>query len=1458
MLKSKHSKIIFALLFVLLIFVGSKATFAQDKEAISKDDKAKTTQINKASNNIIAELTGKANVSSTNPITGTNFSMDIQLNSKSNGSEVIEDIKGYTLAFTIPEHIEFKGVSNSSLYEITPPNPKAGDVLKIKLKDDLAIAQLTKVKVNFAFKAGTTISDDSFAPKIDLSADNATAYSFNSEEAKARTLDVSNVFKVETDDSNPSFAHRSIIKLLPENYYGGINHQDGKLVLDFDAATEIHSIKYGNREYTTTINSEGRKEVIINIGDLKVGEEQEEIILVYSYPPLLQEGSKDYYINMDYTAKRYRTNEIIKQNKKINETVIYEVGSGDSKKYFYKSGTKEVYRRTDQPLTYELDFKPQGDTKNAALIDDPARGNEADFFEGVDFTQVKWQAYPGHDPKYDKGINTSVSYALKSNPNTWIKGSEPSLNGSFNLDNVAADGDYVVKIKLEYSYNGSKVVPAQAGHTLARVFAKTKSGITQENSLKDGITNSVYLTGQKKSIYASEFEDIKDDGASNFHYATTTYREALPELGFSEWQNPFNPSTVRIGQPFKFRINVSNVGGAKADKLVAYLTTSSKFEMLDIKFPNGDNTNTTVEARDNGDKKTYIIRFNDTLNANGWDRDSKFQVEFTAKALPGASDGAFTLQYSTDDPNTKFGGSNANKSQWLIPNVGFFQAGEIGVKFTSYINISTLLNVTSTTKASVDDINYETKASKVITNAAGDDGYYLMNISNDQSSESNLDQVNIIDMLPRPNDTMTISGNAKNSNYAPIVKALLNEDGTPVSNTTYDLYYATDSTFEKNRDELNDHTAVTTTWQAWDGASDLPSDANAIKIIKKDGLAKGEHVNLKLKVNLPSGKTGLNVAWNAISASGSYTDTTGRKVYTTPGEPNKAGIYISDNIADQELGGVIWEDENGNHLRDNNEKTISDKVVKLYDWNGDFIDETTTNNQGEYKFSNLYQAKYRVEFENSITYKFADYKFGNDRSIDNNFSALNGDERMASANVNLASETNPLNIDAGLYREVSIGDYIWDDSNNNGIQDINESGVANASISLYKVDDDNSEHLIKTIKSDNTGKYIFSKLNPGQYKIKVQQLTSYRPTEVSVGDADSQVNSKLERNWETKSFNVKSNQNLMSIDLGLTTFANTGSIVLDKVDENNAPLAGAVFGLWPKDANTQTELPLITSTSDNLGKVVFANVMLGEYTVQEYKAPHGYIFKDTKYAASLDDANLIKDLGKVENEKVSGSISLTKQGENAQLLSGVEFGLWNKGADVNNVAPITKVKTVNGKLKFDNLEVGDYIVKETKTIGDYKENNKLYEATIDSINYEIDLGTILNYKVEGSLNMKKVDQKNNPLANATFGVWNKRDNSSYTKPILKVTSDKKGNVEVKGLPVGQYYLKEINAPKGYKKSDKNVSFIINKENPNAKLEKFINTKKDDKIPKTGLEMGIIAGLFGLLGISLYVYKRKLD
>ncbi|HEK7221392.1 TPA: carboxypeptidase regulatory-like domain-containing protein, partial [Staphylococcus aureus] len=74
-----------------------------------------------------------------------------------------------------------------------------------------------------------------------------------------------------------------------------------------------------------------------------------------------------------------------------------------------------------------------------------------------------------------------------------------------------------------------------------------------------------------------------------------------------------------------------------------------------------------------------------------------------------------------------------------------------------------------------------------------------------------------------------------------------------------------------------------------------------------------------------------------------------------------------------------------------------------------------------------------------------------------------------------------MTLDSGFYKtpKYSIGDYVWLDSNKDGVQDEEENGISGVTVTLK----DKNGKTLQTTQTDGKGKYRFDNLDSGDYKV---------------------------------------------------------------------------------------------------------------------------------------------------------------------------------------------------------------------------------------------------------------------------------------------------------------------------------------------------------------------------------------
>ena len=364
---------------------------------------------------------------------------------------------------------------------------------------------------------------------------------------------------------------------------------------------------------------------------------------------------------------------------------------------------------------------------------------------------------------------------------------------------------------------------------------------------------------------------------------------------------------------------------------------------------------------------------------------------------------------------------------------------------------------------------------------------------------------------------------------------------------------------------------------------------------------------------------------------------------TTAGDID-AGLKQPNNSAANRaaLGATVWNDTNNDGLRDANEVGVAGVTVTLYSTDGvTVIATTTTDAFGHYIFNDLPAGGYRVGFTNIPSgFNFVARDAGG-AAADSRDSDVNPNASSPSfgltAIVTLADGEQNLTVDAGIRSSSlpngSIGDYVWFDSNQNGVQDATESGVGGITVRLYDV---TGTTLIATTTTNGRGFYTFPNLGVADYTIQFSNLpVGYTFTALDAttnGGTDSNDNDANANGW-TGVIALAANENRTSVDAGIypsgiaATTASLGNFVW--YDTNNDGIQAAtevgVSGVTVNLYNANnTTTPIATTTTDANGQYMFTGLAAGNYKVgfAPSSLPSGYAFApQNSSAGSATDAN---------------------------------------------------------------------------------------------------------------------------------------------------------------------------------------------------------------------------------------------
>lgn len=114
-----------------------------------------------------------------------------------------------------------------------------------------------------------------------------------------------------------------------------------------------------------------------------------------------------------------------------------------------------------------------------------------------------------------------------------------------------------------------------------------------------------------------------------------------------------------------------------------------------------------------------------------------------------------------------------------------------------------------------------------------------------------------------------------------------------------------------------------------------------------------------------------------------------------------------------------------------------------------------------------------------------------------------------------------------------IGDFVWLDSNHDGIQDPGEQGIPGVKVTVTGVDEEDDAYMDMTF-TDNTGMYMFL-LPPGTYKVTFTPPAGLDPTAHNAGSDDT-VDSDMDPNtFMTQIFTIDNNEMNLTLDAGFTS-----------------------------------------------------------------------------------------------------------------------------------------------------------------------------------------------------------------------------------------------------------------------------------------------------------------------------------
>lgn len=238
----------------------------------------------------------------------------------------------------------------------------------------------------------------------------------------------------------------------------------------------------------------------------------------------------------------------------------------------------------------------------------------------------------------------------------------------------------------------------------------------------------------------------------------------------------------------------------------------------------------------------------------------------------------------------------------------------------------------------------------------------------------------------------------------------------------------------------------------------------------------------------------------------------------------------------------------------------------------------------------------------------------------------------------------------------------------------------------------------------------------------------------------------------------------------------------------------------------------LTTGSDGIFALEY--LPLGEYVLEEVKAPDGYLtISDPKNFTIKNESTAVS----VGNTRIKADLKIIKTDENGKLLEGIKFTLKNSAGGFVTASGSNGRYTYTGRgdtgtgfttdgrgeIFVSGLLWGTYYLSETNAPkGMVEIKDQIVKVDAENHNKTIEL-KLENRSEKGKIEFKKTDGAGNGLAGAVFKLKLVEGSGTAYSSVKQMyaISDDKGRVSFEDVPYGVYELTEVIAPEGYVRSD---------------------------------------------------------
>jgi subtilisin-like proprotein convertase family protein/protocatechuate 3,4-dioxygenase beta subunit len=525
---------------------------------------------------------------------------------------------------------------------------------------------------------------------------------------------------------------------------------------------------------------------------------------------------------------------------------------------------------------------------------------------------------------------------------------------------------------------------------------------------------------------------------------------------------------------------------------------------------------------------------------------------------------------------------------------------------------------------------------------------------------------------------------------------------------------------------------------------------------------------------------------------GGWTQTTNNPADIVLNGSNATGVDFG-NFRLISISGQKFNDLDADGFRDNNEPGLQNWTIQLdVGADGSVEQTTTTDSNGNYSFSNLGPAIYRLREVQQAGWV---------QTTPN------------PADIVATSGANVIGRDFGNTRRTTISGQKFEDRDGDGVKDNNEPGLSGWTIQL---DQGANGTVDQTTTTDGNGDYSFSGLAAGTYRVREAQQNGWVQTTNNPADII-----------------VNTGNTISGVDFGnfrLLTISGTkfNDLDADGIRDNNEPgLSGWVIRL-DLGANGSVDQ---TTTTDGNGNYNFPNVGPGTHRVREVQQ-NGWVQTtpnpgDIVTISGIDATNV--DFGNTRSMSISGQKFNDLDGDgikdgNEPGVQGVTIQL-DRGA--NGSVERTTSTDSDGNYTFDSLMAGTYRVREVAPGGWVQTTNNPADITLNNGNSVsgVDFGNFRLISISGmkfhDLDADGVKDQGEP---GLQGWTIQLDQGANGTVEQSATTDSNGNYSFSNLGPGVYRVREVQQG-GWIQSTANPADIIAQSGSNVSGVDFGNHQR---------------------------------